>query len=469
MISPDNGGPDNGGPDNGGSQTTNYAISSLGVASALCGPVVAIIAIFDLDVEAKISWSAALTLAAFLVGAALFAWLRTRRRLFGITLLVSILAYPLLVVGALATYQEAINQTKHSCFAPGEGSGSYGAAFREAFARAGGAAIMGCATSPVVAIGSGAHQNFAAPDGRQAVIFSAEPGRAVALNPDDWIGYHTVRGPVDTTAYAGFPSDPLKLASGEVIEIGGVPGDKPLTAVVRQGDGPWYWVQQGMWPCYKTNFGGPEGLLGYPIGPQEYDEQYMLPFQRFEHGSLYYDDHRGVLTEMELKTTKEASCETPAIRPPVVDVYRIESNPGGVPHEILPGGHVDQEFTAINSNIDDASVVVGLDPRSDTGGTHTLGFELMLDDKLVASNTGIVLVNNGRTGLLRSTVQVVPGKRYTLRVTNASQDVLGFYLNSADSPGSVGSNGCRAHLVGEKPQPRPHDTTECLAALVRGH
>jgi hypothetical protein len=111
---------------------------------------------------------------------------------------------------------------------------------------------------------------------------------------------------------------------------------------VRQGRGPWYWVQQGVWPCYKTTFNGPEGELGYPIGPQEYDEQYRLPFQRFEHGSLYYDDQHGVLTDKKLKTTKEVSCVASAIRPPAVDVYRIESNPGGVPHEILPGGHVDK-------------------------------------------------------------------------------------------------------------------------------
>jgi hypothetical protein len=444
-------------------------MGSLGVASALCGPAVAIVAIFELDVEAKIAWSLALTVAAFLVGAALFAWLRTRRRLFGATLAVSVILNLLLVVGVSVTYQETVDLTKHSCFAPGEGGGSYGAAFRDAFAQAGGGAVMGCATSPVVPIGSGAHQNFAAPDDRQAVIFSAEPGHAVALNPDDWIGYHTVRGPVDTTAYAGFPSDPLKLASGEVIEIGGSPGDKPLTAVVRQGNGTWYWVQQGVWPCYEDTFGGPEGELGYPIGPQEYDEQSRLAFQRFEHGRLYYDDQRGVRTDEELRTAKDPRCAATTIRPLAVDVYRVESSPGGIPHEILPGGYVDQEFTATAKNIDEVSVVVGLDPRSDTGGAHTLAFDLMSNGKSLTSGTGITLVNNGRTELLRSAVQVSPGQRYTLRVINVSHDVLGFYLNSADSPESVGSASCHAHVVGEKPQPSPHDATGCLSALVQGH
>ena len=79
------------------------------------------------------------------------------------------------------------------------------------------------------------------------------------------------------------------------------------------------------------------------------------------------------------------------------------------------------------------------------------------------------LVNNSWTSVSGISVPVTIGAKYTLRVTNVSSDVLGFYLNSGDTAGSIGSSGCQSHLVGEKPEPMPHNEEACLSALVRGH
>lgn len=463
------GGPGGGDPGPGGDSTTSLALGSIGVASALCGPVVAIVAIFSLSNDAKIFWSIALTAAAFLVGGALFVWLRTRQRVFGIALVAAVLLNVGLILGVSVSYQRVVDTARLACLAPGEGGGPFTAAFRDAFARKGGTDVFGCGTSRVSPLGGGMHQNFTSPDGSLAVIFAIEPGVAVALDPDDWIGYHSVRGPVETTTHAGFPfAEPQVLVTGKILEIGAGPGSWPRTAVVKRTGGTWFWVQ-GMWPCYQTRFGGPEGELGYPIDSQEYDEGRRLPFQRFEHGVLYYDEHRGVLTERELEAGSGVGCSIPSARIALTDVYRVEASPGGVPHEINPLGYVEQEFIATTETIDELAVTVGLDPKSDSGGPHSLSIELRSGGTIIVSEKTVPLVNNGRTSVRGNSTPLTIGSRYTLRVTNASDDVLGFYLNSGDSPGSTGSSGCRAHLVGEKPEPAPHDATACLSALVRGH
>ena len=443
-------------------------LEALGAFSALCGPPVAIVAIFDLPTVTKVLWSVIITVIAAVVVALWSAWRRNGRRLVGVALVLALLFNVGAVVGAAMGWKKATEATTLACLAPGERGGEYAEAFRAAYARKGGKDVLGCGISIVTPLAGGMHQNFTAPDGSPTVIFASETGAAVALDADEWAGYHSVRGPVETTFQAGFPfAESTQLSAGKVLEVGAGPGNWPRTAVVKKNGGKWYWIQEGMWPCYQARFGGPVGPLGYPTGSQEYDDVRRVVKQRFEGGELYYDERRGALTEAEFVAGISVACPKSEKGTPS-DIYRVESTTGGIPHEINPNGYIDQTFTATTQTLSKLAVVVGLDPNSDTGGLHRLRFELRSDDTVMLRREA-TLVNNGWTTVSGDSIAITKGMDYTLRVVNSSPDVLGFYLNDENSAGAVGNRGCHAYLVGEKPKPAPHYLPSCLSALVQGN
>jgi hypothetical protein len=395
------------------------------------------------------------------------AWRRSSRRVVGMALALAILVNVGVVVGAALSWKSATEAKTLACIAPGERGGPYAETFRAAYARKGGKDVLGCGTSIVAPLVGGMHQNFTGPDELPTVIFATEAGAAVALDADEWAGYHSIRGPVETTAQAGFPfAESTQLSTGKILEIGAGPGSWPRTAVVKKNGGRWFWVQEGMWLCYQARFGGPEGRLGYPTGSQEYDDVRRVATQKFERGELYYTEQRGALTPAEFAGGISVACPKGETRT-LADVYRVESTTGGVAHEILPGGYADQKFTATAETLGKLAVVVGLDPNSDTGGPHQLRFELWSGGTVVLEKEA-PLVNNGWTTVPGDSTSMTDGVEYTLRVINISSDVLGFYLNDENSAGASGNSGCRAYLVGEKPEPAPHHEESCLSALVQG-
>jgi hypothetical protein len=85
------------------------------------------------------------------------------------------------------------------------------------------------------------------------------------------------------------------------------PGDRPR-------------VLLGIGVYYIDRFGGPEGRLGYPTGPQEYDEARQIAVQDFENGRLYFGADRGALTPEEFASRIRDDCAAGDQRPTAVDM-----------------------------------------------------------------------------------------------------------------------------------------------------
>jgi hypothetical protein len=218
----------------------------------------------------------------------------------------------------------------------------------------------------------------------------------------------------------------------------------------------WYWVSPSFWEIYLHKFGGPEGKYGYPTSQQVPLNDGLR--QYFQHGWLFYQAGIGVLTNAQYSLYKEGKLHcsptpvsgTPTAPPTglrVANVYQVDSA-GGVPYQLQPNDYASQPFKSPLSYVDKIGVIVGLDPRSNHGGTHGLKIELVGTGGRVLGKMVALLANNVYTTVPLPDVKIRRGRTYYIRVYNYSLDTLGVYLNDPKRTGELSTNDGMASVNG---------------------
>ncbi|CAJ59691.1 MULTISPECIES: hypothetical protein [Frankia] len=337
------------------------------------------------------------------------------------------------------------------CIPPGAGQPDYEKAFTAAFRAAGGQAALGCGKGLAGRWGDGVSQSFQSPRGI-ATIAAVSPDRAYVLDADAVKCINEAVNGGETFPTAGYPRGaPSRIPGGLRIDLGaGATADKGAQVVLRRGSGRCYWVSDPIWPRYEQ-LGGPSGPYGFPTSPVHSFQDGLR--QDFEHGWLYRKPGGAVLTADEERaapssaatpasptagTTGTAGAQPPSDRHVSYDVNGDRAR-GALSIVVRAGGYVTQQFVAASSTVTWAGVIAGCDP----GLTATCGPDgtsfgplnvQILDDTRVVASAQVDTTNNGTSGGALGPVTVTPGRRYVLRVVNASGIPVGFYFNRNADP-----------------------------------
>lgn len=151
----------------------------------------------------------------------------------------------------------------------------------------------------------------------------------------------------------------------------------------------------------------------------------------------------GTTASVSLKTPKASgrnTPNTPALPPGFTRtdcIYNVDGQPKE-PHDIQPGGWIEQEFVAAEPYISSLSVNIGINPARSPGRTTGLiRLDLLDGDKQgILYHAGIHILNNEFTTFQFSPSPVRPGRRYWMRVVNTSKFVISPYMR--DEPGPEG-------------------------------
>jgi len=355
-----------------------------------------------------------------------------------------------------------------ACAVVGTGNDQYQQAFYEAYKRNGGAAALGCPLGPVLALEGAYHQNLDGPKGR-SVIMATEPDKAYVLTGAPYAAYLAIGNGdgVQSSVLAGFPySDVVHLRDGGKIELG-AGGHWPRSGLAGRRTGPWFWMPDKLWGKYSGDLGGPDGCLGYPIGPSQPWENGIR--QDFEHGSLSFRQDLGAVTNAGCPEGNRTDPRSTApVLPEHALVYQVDAD-HGIPHEIPPTKSAWQDFTPSLPFVDEVGIIAGVDPAKRTSPQHPITLQLLDQDKNILFGRQVPLIENRLTTANFRPIPVVVGKAYWLRATNDSADVIGLYLNDPARPNQVASPTARALLDGELPNPRPHrDEKGALCGRIDG-
>jgi hypothetical protein len=328
----------------------------------------------------------------------------------------------------------------------------YAPAFERAYEQHGGEAQLGCATNPVTQLQDGYHQNLQGPHGRGGgVIMATQPNHAFVLAGAVHAAYVKIGGPdagTGSVRIAGYPSsEQLRLSHGWKVELG-AGGHWAPSALISKDHGGWYWVQSDLWARYNGDLGGPDGRIGYPVADAVGWNGGVR--QQFEHDWLYFKASVGVLTAEEYASGRPPPATAPTASNPSQPslAYKVDSDKG-VAHQITPRGYVEQRFRPQLAAIDKLSAIVGLNTADSPTTPHLLRLELRDQAGVLLFSETLPVQNNVDTVATFTPLRVQPGALYTLRVVNASRDVVGIYLNMPVGSGRVAEASARAYVVGE--------------------
>jgi hypothetical protein len=297
---------------------------------------------------------------------------------------------------------------------------------------------------------------------------ATRPDEAYVLTGRPYAAYLSIGSGdgVESSVMAGFPySDEISLKGGGEVEIG-AGGKRQRSGLAGKNKSPWFWVPPELWSRYHGDLGGPEGRLGYPVGPAESWNEGIR--QLFEHGWIWYRQDRGALTNWEYAGGPTPTPAKSSAASSQTLIYQVDSD-GGTPHEIPQDGSVRQSFKARTPVIDEIGVIVGVDPARSTERTHRLRLELRDSHQNLLAGDSVPLENNGLTKLDFAPVRVTVGEFYVLYVRNDSRDAVGVYLNSPVGNNRTADANARAFLIRELPNPKPHfDEHGALCGRVEG-
>ncbi|MFI5959740.1 hypothetical protein [Cryptosporangium sp. NPDC051539] len=115
--------------------------------------------------------------------------------------------------------------------------------------------------------------------------------------------------------------------------------------------------------------------------------------------------------------------------------YNLGAGEGAVDRVLRAGGSISQDFIAATPTVTWGGVIAGCNPQlsggcgADGSSFGTLTLEILDGGQTLGA--AVVDTSNNRTseGRFDHEVQVTPGGRYTLRVTNTAGKPIGFYVN----------------------------------------
>lgn len=442
------------------------AAELISLCSALYAFPTVLVSSLSIPVASKIFW-----LACLIVPVALITWFirdwpnRTRRPGWRRARLAAlpIAACASIVIAFFAAQTVESNIVPSAllgCVSVGAGNQQYAQQFQTVYDAAGGHRILGCAITVVVPWVGGFVQTLQGPAG-QSVIAAVPPNRAFILDPDEFRGFVSIDRQGTAFAEAGFPTSREKrLRNGWEVDFGQGDQYQPSAMLKRKGTSNWYWVSPSFWAKYSRQLGGPDGKYGYPISQQ-------MPLgngfrQYFQHGWLFYQANLGVLTSQQYALYKEGNLHcSPSSGPgepsappralKVANTYHVDSN-HGTSYPLRPNQFASQPFRPRYSYIDEIGVIVGWDPSSGSGNTHSLKVELVTSGGRVLYKAVKLLANNIYTTTSLPDVRVRMGQTYFIRVYNYSLDTLGVYLNDPSRPGERSTNDGLASVNGVKKQ-----------------
>jgi len=226
-------------------------------------------------------------------------------------------------------------------------------------------------------------------------------------------------------------------------------------------------VPDKLWARYRGALGGPDGCLGYPIGPPQPWENGIR--QSFEHGSLSLRQDLGTVTSAECPDQNPIGTGSASPALPVLALVYYVDNKKGISHEIPPIKSASQDFTSSLPFVNSVGIIAAVDPRHRTTPQHRITLQLLDQNDNVLFKRQVQLIDNDMTTASFAPIPVVIGKRYWLRVINDSPDIIGVYLNDPARAGQVARPTARALLDGELPDPPPHrDPNGALCGRVQG-
>jgi hypothetical protein len=187
---------------------------------------------------------------------------------------------------------------------------NYSGAFRRAYDRAGGIAVLGCPRNDdtsgfVHRWGEGYSQDLLGADGYPARLMVLPPSGRVLVLKGTLNRDYTNQFDRNSAPQLGYPiSEPVQCGTSRIVRL-----DKGIWApgaMVTSSDTEiWVWLARPFWQRYEE-LGGPAGRLGRPVGQSDPTEE--EPTQQFEHGWLLLaPDKRTVRTDREVSGLREAA------------------------------------------------------------------------------------------------------------------------------------------------------------------
>jgi len=453
-------------------------VDVISVFSALFGIVAAFVSVIDVADSLKALWLGAMATLAFMMALVVLkdpdvagqsrgqrTWRGVLRRL---AMPVAALIILTVAVVGQRNIQTRLTEASIACVLLAAGNEGYARAFDDAYDRNGGKERLGCAYNSIEPWEQGVHQMLRGPEGDSAIM-ALDPREAHVLVGEAWVAYQSLGRPGFAPREVGYPvTDQLRTRRGWKIELRG--GAAGSSALIRQEEGRWFLVRGELWTRYSDELGGPDGTLGYPTadaGPWNSGIR-----QEFEHGWLFYRQDVGVLTGEEYVTRDDLSVIGPAMSveaPEIALVYNVEAGGGGIPHEIVPGGYVEQAFVSPMKYVDQLGVLVGWNAETTTGRKFELELQLVEQGGDVLASRRAALNNNQITAVqFDPPIEVLPDRPYLFRVINKSNDVVGVYVNDPTRTGHIADLSARAHYVGELVRPEPYyDQEFALCGRVR--
>ncbi len=151
----------------------------------------------------------------------------------------------------------AVWQVSHSrCLATGAAGGSFGGVFSEAYQELGGMARLGCALDEVHRQGPGVVQTFEA-----GLLITFNQRDAFLISEDILRDYSSIADSATSQVLGTFSSDVRQCDVSRVVLLDG--GWGPGALVEIAAGGAFLWLNPDLWVTY-AGVGGPLGMLGAP-------------------------------------------------------------------------------------------------------------------------------------------------------------------------------------------------------------